>query len=199
MAEARKGPTTTTMQSPAHFVQHREVEMPTGWKYKNLKFGSITLPWYATPESQLILVSFVCFLCPGRAVQYNISLQGTDYVKACSMLSTALVVQGSLAKMLMLVTPQTPRSTLLSLLSVSSPAQSPTLSASESPFHSVALDTVSTSAHTYATIKRITSAILSSPASCLGAVQAFSGPRKARLSCPIHRRDSKADSSPGSG
>ncbi len=97
------------------------------------------------------------------------------------MLSTALVVQGSLAKMLMPVTPQTPRSTLLSLLSVSSPVPSPTLSASDSPSHSVALDTVSTSAHIYATTTPVTSATLSSPASCLDAVQAFSGPRRARL------------------
>ena len=97
------------------------------------------------------------------------------------MLSTALVVQASLAKMHMLVTPQTPRSTLLSLLSVSSPVPSPTLSASESPFHSVALDTVFTLAHYYATTTLITSATLSSRASCLDAAQAFSGPRKARL------------------
>ncbi|PVH97452.1 MFS general substrate transporter [Periconia macrospinosa] len=39
--------------------------MPPGWRYKSLKFGPITLPWYASPEAQLILVSFVCFLCPG--------------------------------------------------------------------------------------------------------------------------------------
>ena len=181
MAEARKGPTTTATQSSAHSVEPEEVEIPTGWKYKSLKLGLITLPWYATPESQLILVSFVCFLCPGNAVKHDIFLQATDYVKACSMLSTALVVQGSLATMRMLVTHQTPRSTLLSLSSVSSPAPSPTLSASELPSHSVALDTVSTLAHIYATITPITSATLSSPASCWDAVQAFSGPRKARL------------------
>ncbi|KAF8846621.1 hypothetical protein BDZ45DRAFT_812191 [Acephala macrosclerotiorum] len=62
MAEARK---TTNTQSPTHSVESREVEIPTGWKYKSLKLGPITLPWYASPESQLILVSFVCFLCPG--------------------------------------------------------------------------------------------------------------------------------------
>lgn len=180
MAEAWKGPTTTTRQSPAHSVEPGEVEIPTGWKYKSLKLGPITIPWYASPESQLIVVSFVCFLCPGKAVHHNIFLQATDYVKACSMLSTALVVQGSLANMLMLMTPRTPRSTLLSLLSVSSPAPSPTFSASDSPSHLVALDTVYTSAHFYASNTPRTSATLSSPASCLDAVQAFSGPRKAR-------------------
>ncbi|KAF1846092.1 MFS general substrate transporter [Cucurbitaria berberidis CBS 394.84] len=59
IAEARKGPTPANPQSTAYPV------MPTGWKYKNLKLGPITLPCYASPESQLILVSFVCFLCPG--------------------------------------------------------------------------------------------------------------------------------------
>ena len=180
MAEAGKGPTTTTTQSSAHFVESREVKIPTGWKYKGLRLGSITLPGYASPESQLLLVSFVCFLCPGNVVQQDIFLQATDDVKACSMLSTALVVQGSLAKMLMPVTPQTPRSTQHSLLSVSSPAPSPTLWASDLPSHSVALDTVSMSAHICATTTLKTSVTLSSPASCLDAVPAFSGPRKAR-------------------
>jgi MFS family permease len=65
MAEARKGLKATNTQSLAHSVEPRDVEIPTGWKYKSLKLGPITLPWYASPESQLILVSFVCFLCPG--------------------------------------------------------------------------------------------------------------------------------------
>ncbi len=97
------------------------------------------------------------------------------------MPSTALEVQDSLAKMLTLVTPQTPRSTLLSLLLVSSPVPSPTPSASELPSHSVALGIVSTSAHIYATTTLIILVTLSSPVSCLDAVQAFSGLRKARL------------------
>lgn len=32
-----------------------------GWMYKSFK----GLPWYASPPTQLVLVSFVCFLCPG--------------------------------------------------------------------------------------------------------------------------------------
>jgi MFS family permease len=35
------------------------------WMYKPIKFGPWTLPWYASPETQLLMVSFVCFLCPG--------------------------------------------------------------------------------------------------------------------------------------
>ncbi|KAB8073595.1 MFS general substrate transporter [Aspergillus leporis] len=35
------------------------------WMYKPFKLGPITLPYFASPEFQLVLVSFVCFLCPG--------------------------------------------------------------------------------------------------------------------------------------
>ncbi|KAF2125858.1 MFS general substrate transporter [Dothidotthia symphoricarpi CBS 119687] len=55
-------------QSLGHSIEPiygREIERQTGWKYKALKLGPLTLPYYASPESQLILVSFVCFLCPG--------------------------------------------------------------------------------------------------------------------------------------
>lgn len=38
---------------------------PTGWKYRSLKLGSYRFPWYASPPSQLLVVSLVCFLCPG--------------------------------------------------------------------------------------------------------------------------------------
>ena len=86
---------TQYTQSPAYSVEPRKVGIPRGWKYKSWKLGPIVLPWYASPESQLILVSFVCFLCVGKAVQHNILLRATDRVKECSMLSTALVVQGS--------------------------------------------------------------------------------------------------------
>ena len=38
---------------------------PTGWKYKPLKLGPLSLGYYASPSFQLVMVSFVCFLCPG--------------------------------------------------------------------------------------------------------------------------------------
>jgi len=41
------------------------LHMPKGWRYKSLKVGPVVLPWYASPRGQLLLVSFVCFLCPG--------------------------------------------------------------------------------------------------------------------------------------
>lgn len=183
MAEAEKGPTTTRTQytpSPDHSVESGRVEIPRGWKYKGLKVGPIALPWYASPESQLILVSFVCFMCPGKPPQHNNLLRTTDCVKACSMLLTALVPQGRFQHIPLLLTPQTPRSTLLLLLSASSLVPSSTPSGSESPSHSVASDTVSMSAHIYATATPRTSVMLSSLALCLDPVQAFSGRRKAQ-------------------
>ena len=37
------------------------ITRPTGWMYKSFA----RLPWYASPPIQLVLVAFVCFLCPG--------------------------------------------------------------------------------------------------------------------------------------
>lgn len=38
---------------------------PYGWKYKSFKLGPLTIPCYASPFTQLIIVSMVCFFCPG--------------------------------------------------------------------------------------------------------------------------------------
>jgi MFS family permease len=35
------------------------------WMYKRIRIGPWKFPWFASPELQLILVSFVCFMCPG--------------------------------------------------------------------------------------------------------------------------------------
>ena len=73
MDEDRKGATTTDTQLPAHSLEPTG-EIPTGWRYKSSKLGPVALPCYASPESQLILVSFVCFLCPGKAPSHSIVL-----------------------------------------------------------------------------------------------------------------------------
>jgi hypothetical protein len=36
-----------------------------GWKYKQIKIGPWTTPYYASPQVQLVVVAFVCFMCPG--------------------------------------------------------------------------------------------------------------------------------------
>ncbi len=35
------------------------------WMYKTTKIGPLKIPGYASPPSQLAIVAFVCFLCPG--------------------------------------------------------------------------------------------------------------------------------------
>jgi hypothetical protein len=37
------------------------INATSSWKYRRF-FG---LPYYASPQVQLVLVAFVCFLCPG--------------------------------------------------------------------------------------------------------------------------------------
>lgn len=39
--------------------------LPDGWMYRQRKIGSWAVPWYASPKVQLVMVAFVCFLCPG--------------------------------------------------------------------------------------------------------------------------------------
>ena len=40
------------------------VDRPAGWIYKGFQFGGKEI-WYASPTVQLLMVSFVCFMCPG--------------------------------------------------------------------------------------------------------------------------------------
>lgn len=45
--------------TPEHF------DRPAGLIYKGFKFGGKKETWFASPTVQLLMVSFVCFLCPG--------------------------------------------------------------------------------------------------------------------------------------
>ncbi|KAJ9645891.1 hypothetical protein H2201_006036 [Coniosporium apollinis] len=40
-------------------------ERPKTWMYRSIKIGPFKLPYYASPPFQLLIVSLVCFLCPG--------------------------------------------------------------------------------------------------------------------------------------
>lgn len=52
------------MEDPETAMDHAVVGKP--WMYKPMiKIGNWEAPWFASPEAQLILVSCVCFLCPG--------------------------------------------------------------------------------------------------------------------------------------
>ena len=57
--------------SPAHSMEGETVDIPSGWMYKSPKVLGVRLPWYASPQSQLLLVAFVCFLCPGKCKEEN--------------------------------------------------------------------------------------------------------------------------------
>ncbi|SMQ49266.1 unnamed protein product [Zymoseptoria tritici ST99CH_3D1] len=54
-----------TMSSPRKHEDHDQwsvnLETPRGWKYKRW----LGLPYPASPQFQLVLVAFICFLCPG--------------------------------------------------------------------------------------------------------------------------------------
>ena len=66
MASVEKNIALEAVHSPTQSLESDPVDIPTGWKYKSIKIGPFTLPWYASPEAQLILVAIVCFLCPGK-------------------------------------------------------------------------------------------------------------------------------------
>ncbi|KAI3328127.1 MFS general substrate transporter [Xylariaceae sp. AK1471] len=47
------------------YTQGVTTPRPEGWMYKGFRpFGGKEI-WYASPKAQLLMVSFVCFLCPG--------------------------------------------------------------------------------------------------------------------------------------
>lgn len=51
-------------RDPEPSMDHAVVGKP--WMYKPmLRIGQWEAPWFASPGTQLVLVSFVCFLCPG--------------------------------------------------------------------------------------------------------------------------------------
>lgn len=56
----------STVDSPEHsLADSASLQLPDSWKYKRLTILGRKLPWFASPPVQLIIVSFVCFMCPG--------------------------------------------------------------------------------------------------------------------------------------
>ena len=41
------------------------LQLPNSWKYRRFTVLGYKLPWFASPPVQLVIVSFVCFMCPG--------------------------------------------------------------------------------------------------------------------------------------
>jgi len=55
-----------TPYADSHVQEHfSPTDMPKNWRYKQIKLGSLKLPWYASPKAQLFMVAMVCFMCPG--------------------------------------------------------------------------------------------------------------------------------------
>jgi hypothetical protein len=46
-------------------VEDTQAALPSGWLYKGFKIGNKRL-WYASPQVQITMVAFVCFMCPGK-------------------------------------------------------------------------------------------------------------------------------------
>ncbi|KAI8936874.1 hypothetical protein NX059_006110 [Plenodomus lindquistii] len=55
------------VNSPEHslMTDSNTLELPRSWKYRRITVLGFKLPWFASPPVQLVIVSFVCFLCPG--------------------------------------------------------------------------------------------------------------------------------------
>lgn len=64
--------------------------LPNGWMYKTFRVGRHEL-WFASPKIQLLMISFVCFLCPGMFnALAGLGGGGTDDDSANSKTNTAL-------------------------------------------------------------------------------------------------------------
>ena len=68
MASSEKHTTGLYSQAANSRSESPNNERLQGWRYRSFKIGPLTIPWYASPEAQLLLVSFVCFLCPGQTI-----------------------------------------------------------------------------------------------------------------------------------
>ncbi|KIW08060.1 uncharacterized protein PV09_01002 [Verruconis gallopava] len=52
-------------EAPSALEAGGELPPLRGWKYKRLTIFGYKFPFYASPQVQLVLVAFVCFMCPG--------------------------------------------------------------------------------------------------------------------------------------
>lgn len=64
MAEKSSHEATTRVSAENDYVDSPSAR-PVGWKYNERRVGGLKVTWYASPAFQLVMVAFVCFLCPG--------------------------------------------------------------------------------------------------------------------------------------
>ncbi|KAK3715817.1 hypothetical protein LTR37_006800 [Vermiconidia calcicola] len=65
MSQAEKATPSHDVHTPDTSVDDTAVVLPQGWMYKSFSLFGKKLPWYASPDTQITMVAFVCFLCPG--------------------------------------------------------------------------------------------------------------------------------------
>lgn len=49
----------------AEMIMGDTPQLPNNWKYRHFRVLGVNIPWYASPQIQLVMVAFVCFMCPG--------------------------------------------------------------------------------------------------------------------------------------
>jgi len=65
-SEKEKDALPPTVDAPEHsLADSASLQLPDSWKYRRLTVLGHQLPWFASPPVQLLIVSFVCFMCPG--------------------------------------------------------------------------------------------------------------------------------------
>lgn len=170
--------------------------------YKSFRAGPIYIPWYASPRFQLVMVAFVCFLCPGM---FN-ALSGLgggglkDKTIADEMVLLSFIL-GSWVSSFDLTIYRTSRSTVPSPVSVSLPVPSSTGLGSSSRWPLAVLDIVSTPSACSSPNTNVPLSVGSifSPVLCLVFARVSCGRPKALSCCPTPMRRRKVPTLLGSG
>ena len=76
MADPEKSAASHDVPTPDHSQtqdytnsEATDIVLPPGRLYRSPgKLFNHKIPWYASPETQITLVAFVCFLCPGKMI-----------------------------------------------------------------------------------------------------------------------------------
>lgn len=63
LSKKNSGEAPTTVSNDEDFTEISP--RPAGWKYVERNVAGRKITWYASPAFQLVMVAFVCFLCPG--------------------------------------------------------------------------------------------------------------------------------------
>ncbi|KAI0900670.1 MFS general substrate transporter [Annulohypoxylon nitens] len=107
MADA-KGTVGTEAEPHSDLSTHTPEPRPDGWMYKGFRVGGKEI-WYASPKIQLLMVAFVCFLCPGMynaltglggAGQVNGQVQDHSSTALYSVFAVVAFFSGSVANKL---------------------------------------------------------------------------------------------------